>query len=287
MKIKFWGTRGSIAVPGKDTIRYGGNTPCIQLTSNSGETLILDAGTGIKTLGDNLIKLNSTNLNLLITHSHWDHIQGLPFFKPFYSEQYEVNIYASANNGLDVNEIISRQLVSAFFPVTEEIFKSKINIKKISSGDNFNLGDFSISSIAAHHSKGTLSFKIEVDGKTIVYMTDNEIFYSYDDLPEINSITEKNKGLIDFVKDCDYLIHDCMYDVNKYKNKIGWGHSNNFSAAMFAISANVKNLVMFHYNPDYTDSELDKIINNTNALLVSQNSDIKCIPAMEDKIIEL
>lgn len=278
MVIKFWGTRGSIPVPGPSTIKYGGNTPCVEIKHDD-EFIIIDAGTGIRNLGKELVERNGyKDLSLLISHTHWDHIQGLPFFKPLYQPECRLNIYSDAKLGASIDQIFETQWDPNYFPVTADLFEEKLKYKKIESGDIFDVNGFNIHTIKTNHSKGTLAFKIIRNGKSIVYMTDNELSYEAerksDDFDKLQSM---NSGLIEFCKNADYLIHDSMYSLKDYKGKIGWGHSNNVSLAHFATLAKVKHLILFHYEPEYDDDKIDNLISDTRFVLQKINSNTKCI----------
>lgn len=288
MKIKIWGSRGSIPVPGKDTIKYGGNTPCIQV-SDGEDLIVLDAGTGIRELGNDLLQNSECGLvHLLISHTHWDHIQGLPFFSPVYTDQCRFNIYAEIRVGSSIDKIFETQWDPNYFPVTAEIFKEKVRYHEIGPLKNTVINGFNISSINTHHSEGTLAFKVEKNGKSVVYMTDNEIYYdAKNNLPTKEEILEKNKDQIEFIKDADILIHDSMYQHEDYGNKIGWGHSNNYSVAVFATLGNVKKLLLFHYDPDYTDEKIKGIVVETNQFLKELESNVECAGSYDGMEIEL
>ena len=288
MILKFWGIRGSIPVSGKGTIRYGGNTPCVQLTTKE-NIIILDGGTGIRELGNALIKENNhKNLCLLISHNHWDHIQGIPFFLPLFKKDYSVCIYSNPINGLNAESVVDALMNPNFFPVDKEIFNAVIKYINIVPGKQFNIGNTIIETLLVNHSKGTVAFKISEKDKSVVYMTDNEIKYELrNNEIDTGSISAMNKSLINFCRNCDYLIHDSMFTLNDFINKKGWGHSNNISAAYFSILASVKNLLLFHYNPDYSDEVIDQMQDETKKIIESQGAKINCIASGEGLTLEI
>jgi phosphoribosyl 1,2-cyclic phosphodiesterase len=284
MKFKFWGTRGSVPVPGASTLHYGGNTPCIEIRTSQNKLFIIDAGTGIRELGNKLCNENfHDDINILISHTHWDHIQGLLFFKPFYSKDFTINIHAYNSNGMNVDHIFDTLMSPPYFPATKEVIKTKTFFMELEGEQTYSFDNFKMETIKVHHSKGTLAFKFTENGKQLVYMTDNEILYDHhkDQYPFKEEIMEKNQDLISFCKDADYLIHDAMYQISDYDKKIGWGHSNNISLAIFAMAANVKNLILYHYEPDYTDEMIDKLIKETKNYLLKNKSKINLIASYE------
>ncbi len=285
MKIKFWGTRGSVPTPGINTIEYGGNTPCVQITKDDGRYLIIDAGTGIRALGKEIVSNGVQNkINLIISHSHWDHIQGLPFFHPLYFENYDINVYSYAHQGIEGFEIFEAQWHPLFFPVKANVLKARIKYHAIDENNEYMIDGFKVATKKMNHSKGTLGFRIH-GAKDIVYMTDNEIYFDADSPFSLQNILEKNKELIEFCKGCDYLIHDAMYTVKDNIEKIGWGHSNNISVLQFAELAEVKNLILFHYDPDYTDKDVDKLFNESKNYIQHLNFKINCIAGKEGQEI--
>jgi phosphoribosyl 1,2-cyclic phosphodiesterase len=289
MKVKFWGTRGSIPVPGEETIKYGGNTSCLEIITRSGKSKIIDAGTGIRKLGKEIISKNTqTEFDLLLTHSHWDHIQGLPFFAPLFNSKYKINVYNCLKENIKKDYIFTEQLNPLFFPVDKEVILADLKFDTIESGQNLKLGELDIDIFETHHSKNTLTFKIKEDDKSFVYMTDNEIYYdTKTDLPDMNSVNEQNQDLINFIKGSQFLIHDTMYTIEDYKSKIGWGHSNNYSVALLGILSEVQNLVLFHYDPDYGDDVVDDLIKDTQKILKENNSAINLIAARETTLLNI
>ena len=287
MVMKFWGVRGSIPVPGQNTIKYGGNTPCLQITTKD-DLIILDAGTGLRELGNLLVKENTfKKIHILLTHNHWDHIQGIPFFQPLFKKDYLINIYSNPNNGLNAELTVDALMNPDFFPVDKEVFQAKIKYFSIVPEKSFWIGDARIDSIRLNHAKGTVAFKITNEGKSVVYMTDNEIMYNEENGKlEIVSLKKLNKNIIQFCKNCDYLIHDSMYLFEDFKNKKGWGHSNNISSAYLSLCSDTKNLSLFHFNPDYHDNTIDKMVNDTIEFIRLQNSQINCFAAKENLTIE-
>ena len=290
MKFKFWGTRGSVPVPGASTLHYGGNTPCIELRTSQNKLFIIDAGTGIRELGNKLCSDHfNDEINIFISHTHWDHIQGLLFFKPFYSKEYDINIHSFNSSGLKVDHIFDTLMAPPYFPASKEVIKTTTNFIQLESEKKYTFDQFSIETIKVHHSKGTLAFKFIENNKKVVYMTDNEIFYQHlnNKEPSFEEIKDKNDELISFCKDSDYLIHDSMYKLADYDQKIGWGHSNNISLAIFAMEAKVKNLILFHYEPDYSDEMIDKLIQETRNFLDKNESKINLIASYEKMELDI
>jgi phosphoribosyl 1,2-cyclic phosphodiesterase len=282
MKIRFWGTRGSIPVPGKDTLKYGGNTPCAELISDNGNILILDAGTGLRALGNSLIINHEyqKNINILISHYHWDHIQGIPFFRPMYRRKNKITFYGLTSQGEDVEALIKNQMTPNYFPITMDKVAADISYEKLDESNSFEIDDFKIETYIVNHSSPTLTYKISNGGKCLIYMSDNEIQLNGNPYDK-NEIRELNKELLEFSRGCDCLIHDTMYDEMIVQNKKGWGHSDNISLAYFSILADVKKLVLFHYNPEYSDDKIDLLLNETQSIISEHDSEVKCIAAQE------
>ena len=252
MKLKFWGTRGSIPSTGYPTVKYGGNTTCLELVLEDGSFVIFDAGTGIRKLGDKILKNNDVfNLNLIITHSHWDHIQGFPFFNPAYSDKYDINIFSCPSIFKNLEEVFLNQMKSLYFPVDFKDLKARINFYEIKEKEP-KLGNAFIKSIRNNHPGEAYGFKVIENNKKIVFITDNE-------LQPPDKYNTSLDEFVDFCKNVDILIHDAHYmsdDIN-----IGYGHSSYEQAFNLGKKANVKHLVFFHHDPDRTDDEIDKEIN--------------------------
>lgn len=289
MKIKFWGTRGSIPVPGKNTLKYGGNTPCVEVYNGGEEILIIDAGSGIRELGDEIIKNSKIKkINILISHFHWDHIQGLPFFTPIYSKDYEINFYSSRKRIIPNENIFDVLMQPLFFPVTKKVLRANIIFNAIKEGQDFELDNLKISTSKTHHSLGTVSYKLSDEKTNFVYMTDSEIYYEAEnEEPSLELINKYNQDIIEFCRDCDYLVHDSMYTLKDFKEKISWGHSNNISAALLAEASGVENLFLFHYEPKYTDAVIDKMLKDTRQFINKENLGISCSASRDNLEIKL
>jgi phosphoribosyl 1,2-cyclic phosphodiesterase len=288
MYIRFWGTRGSIPVPGNKTLKYGGNTPCVEIRTSSDKMIILDAGTGIRELGNYIItnKIEQP-FNILLSHYHWDHIQGIPFFIPIYQEGREITFYGIPGSHKSIQNLLSSQMEGDYFPIRIEEAAADIKFVQLSPNESFNLDGALIETIIVDHPSPTLTFKLRENDKTIVYMTDNELDAEDENVFNLeNKIREKNKELIEFCSGCDYLIHDMMFH-NLDNVMKGWGHSSSQALAHFAMMAEVKNFIFFHYNPEFNDIKIDGILEETRSCLIKSGSSVNCIAAEEGLTITL
>ncbi|HDI82500.1 MAG TPA: MBL fold metallo-hydrolase [candidate division WOR-3 bacterium] len=252
MKIKLWGTRGSIPSPGKETVKYGGNTTCIQVSLNSGTEIIIDAGTGIRKLGKVLLQNGVKEIHLFITHSHWDHIQGFPFFVPVYIKGFKIHIYGASPTFDRLVRILSGQMKFLYFPVEYHTLNSEIDYRKIKKR-GIEIDGVKITAIRTNHPLETHAFKFEEDGKTFVFMTDNE-------LDDREKAVVPYKEHLKFIEGADLLIHDAQYSRAEYENYIGWGHSTWESVVEMADEGDVKRVLLTHHDPERSDEALDKII---------------------------
>ncbi|MGA7723395.1 MAG: MBL fold metallo-hydrolase [Ignavibacteriaceae bacterium] len=289
MLLKFWGTRGSIPVPGNKTLIYGGNTPCVEIKNKDKNLIILDAGSGLRELGKQIAQNRiEDSIHIFISHYHWDHIQGIPFFIPLYEKGNNITFYGEGSSGKKVKEMLSQQMTSTYFPINIDEVASKTNFVEIKTNSIYQIGNIRVETRRANHPSPTISFKLTECNKNFVYMTDNEL-YIKDSTQGYSQkeILNKNKELIDFCSGCDYLIHDSMYDEISVLGKKGWGHSGNITLAHFSLLAKVKNLVLFHYNPDYCDEKIESLLKETLSVLNSENSGINCVASKEGMCIEL
>ncbi len=277
-------------MPGLNTVQYGGNTPCVQVISENEEIFVIDGGTGIRALGEELYKSypDGKKINILISHTHWDHIQGLLFFKPFYFKNFEINLYSNAMNGMTVEDIIKAQMHPSFFPVSPEVFEAQINYHRIYPDETYEFDNLTVRTTNAHHSSGTLCFRVNENSHSFAYMTDNELYYNTTfEFPKEESIKQNNGQLIEFADSVDYLIHDTTYSLKDYKSHVGWGHSNNISAVIFAHLAHVKNLLLFHYEPSYNDKDIKRILRDTKDFLGKISTKLSCMASYEGLEIEI
>jgi phosphoribosyl 1,2-cyclic phosphodiesterase len=279
MKIKFWGVRGSIACPGPDTVEYGGNTTCIELWFEEANRLfIIDAGSGIRALGNDIINNRQPSswikADIFITHTHWDHIMGFPFFEPLYYQGTSLNIYGPVTYEEEsLEQIIGDQLRYRYFPVSHSDLAANLHYYQIGEGD-INLGDgINLKTKYLNHTLLCLGYRFEYQGKTICTAFDTEpfrnLFEANPDSPDYDSelheegeiaSKEENQRIVEFFRDADILIHDAQYTPEEYEDsKLGWGHSSYMHAFEIAKQANVKKLILFHHDPYSKDSELRAI----------------------------
>ncbi len=267
MEVIFRGVRGSIAVPGENTIRYGGNTTCIQIKTNAGDHIIIDAGTGIRIVGEELIQQLPVKCAIFITHTHWDHIQGLPFFIPFFIPSSEIDIYGTFDPiyNKHIKNILSQQMDYCYFPLRENELKSKISYNNVRELETIEYGSAKITGILMNHPVLNHGYRVEADGKSIFFTGDHEPqhnFYApgeegYDEFQA--NIEEKEDIIVDFIKDVDILVFDSQYTELEYPQKLGWGHGFYQKSISLAKKANVKKLYLTHHDPIRTDEELDRI----------------------------
>ncbi len=304
MWVKFWGVRGSIATPGPATIKYGGNTSCVEMGIND-YTLVIDAGTGIRLLGLDLLRRQTdSRIHLLISHPHWDHIQGLPFFIPAFRDGYELSIYGYESNNQELEKTLSKQMDPLYFPIQMGDLSAKLNFNKIDEG-SFHIEDVRIDTMFLNHPGYNLGYRITYEGKRLVYATDNQPFgqsrnlgmWATDEyfeqvkkkrVPCLNlDHNDPNQRIIDFAREADILIHDAQYTPSELEEKSDWGHSSYAFAAEVAAKAGVKSLILFHHDPEHSDVMVNQMEKQAQLLLRESNPDITCQAAYEGLEIEL
>jgi phosphoribosyl 1,2-cyclic phosphodiesterase len=251
MKITFYGVRGSIPTPGYNTAKYGGNTSCVYIELENGQDLILDAGTGIRLLGERL-KLTDRPVNILLSHPHWDHIQGYPFFAPIYQPGRPIKVFTTLMNEKDQLFSLFDQMDGASFPVAAKDLPSKATCQLDDIQSTVPEEIVRVTRRELNHPGRGSAYRIEEDGATCCYVTDNEL------VPPNEEATSYEEW-IDFCRGVDVLIHDAQYQEEDMPHKHGWGHSLVSQVRQFAVDAEVRTLVMFHHDPDRTDNQIDFI----------------------------
>jgi phosphoribosyl 1,2-cyclic phosphodiesterase len=300
MKLKFWGVRGSIPTPGRQTVRYGGNTPCVEVRPEPDVLFILDAGTGIHRCGDDLIKSGDPIRGyIFITHMHWDHIQGIPFFEPFLRPNNEFTIIGSDHNDVKLEQMLADQMKEMYFPLQFNEFKSHIEFKVVGE-ECFTVEGVQINTMYVNHPGYTLGYRLTYKEKSVVYISDNEPFDPKKTDKAGNKVGKEvvqlfngnangnpNSRVIEFIRNADVLIHDTMYTPLEYKTKELWGHSDYLFALDLAIRADVKNFYLFHHGPHHTDEDLDAIVQSCRAEVERRKHNLVCIAAAENMVVEL
>ncbi|MFC2076387.1 MBL fold metallo-hydrolase [candidate division KSB1 bacterium] len=279
MKIRFWGTRGSIPTPGSETVRYGGNTVCVEVRGQDDNLIILDAGTGIRKLGAALMATEfgqgKGKGNLFLSHTHWDHIQGFPFFVPLFFPGNSFTVYGPKVSSSSLEEILSGQMMYTYFPVSLDNLDSEISFKSLEK-EAIDLGFASVTTENLNHPGRTFAYRIESGGSILVYSTDTEPYAGVMAGKGRNDGTEEMKDefdeqvadhikklddqIIEFARGADVLIFDAQFTASEYKQRVGWGHSTPEDALRVAAAAGVKKLFLFHHDPGHADEDIDSIL---------------------------
>lgn len=250
--VNFWGVRGSIACPGSHTVRYGGNTPCVEMCVGE-ERLIFDGGTGLRVLGQALLPKMPIAGHLFFTHSHWDHIQGFPFFVPAFIKGNQFHIYgAVAPTGATMEQRLNDQMLHPNFPVPLQIMAADLHFQDLQMGETVQIGDILVETALLNHPGQAIGYRVNWQGYAAAYVTDTEHFPDHLD-----------ENVLFLARNADVLIYDATYTDEEYHSpktsKVGWGHSTWQEAVKVAIAANVKTLVIFHHDPLHDDDFLDQV----------------------------
>ncbi len=286
MQVRFWGTRGSIAKPGPGTVRYGGNTSCVEVTSPGGTMIIIDCGTGAHDLGQRILKNKLTGNvgSILISHTHWDHIQGIPFFAPLFVPGNTWTFYAPRGFGDTLRETLAGQMEFTYFPVTLDAFGAKVDYRDLVE-QTFDIGDVRITTRFLNHPALTLAYKLECNGATMVYSCDHEP-HSHELADGEGQVHGQDREHSDFFRGADLVIHDAQYTPAEYATKIGWGHSTPQYAVQMCREADVGTLALTHYDPTRTDAQVDAILGELRAAAPA-NDRLNIVGAAEGMVIEV
>ncbi len=287
MKVRFWGTRGSIAKPGSSTVRFGGNTSCVEARSASGTIIILDCGTGAHGLGQDLMESGVHPLrgHILITHTHWDHIQGIPFFDPLFVPGNEWDIYAPRGLGSSLHESLAGQMQYTYFPITLEELGAAIRYHDLVEGV-FEIGDIKVRTLYMNHPALTLGYRLEADGVSVVYACDHEP-HSRQYAQGTGTMSEQDRRHIEFMRGADLVIHDAQYTTTEYTDKFGWGHTPVTCAVDMCRSAGVRRLALTHHDPLRNDDHVDALCEDARTSLSKAERSMAVFAAAEGMVVEL
>ncbi|MBF7074767.1 MBL fold metallo-hydrolase [Glaciecola sp. MH2013] len=279
MKLTFCGVRGSTPAPGAEFVRYGGNTACVHIELSDGTDLVLDAGTGIRELGKRLAAKKSP-VHILLSHNHWDHIQGFPFFIPIYQPGRQIIITPGLTD-MNQPEAVLDQMTGSFFPVHRNDLGADIRVepRAVEEDDEWYISNALVSRMKMNHPGGGSCYTVKENGHKIAYITDNELYPPY----------EKQTDFLDFVgfaKGSDILIHDAQYLVSDMPAKSGWGHSVAEEAVKLAMACGVRVLALYSHDPERTDDDIDAIIAQCNEVIEAGGMDLVCYAARENQVIE-
>jgi phosphoribosyl 1,2-cyclic phosphodiesterase len=269
--------RGSIPTPGPTTVRYGGNTSCVEVRGG-GEIILLDAGTGLRALGRSLLsefKDQPLNLTMLLTHTHWDHIQGLPFFGPIYDSRCRLRILGCEGTRKGLVNALTGQMESTYFPVPFNKLPSNIEIEELKDF-NFNIGPVCVRALRANHPGLCVGYRLFSPDSLIAFFPDTE--------PRTGG---KDKEMIEFLRDVDLLILDSQYDSKEYQQHLGWGHGCVDDSVALALQAGIKQLSLFHHDPDHDDKRIDGLVKHARRLVAKQKAKLRVDAAREGMVIQL
>ena len=294
MRVKFWGTRGSIATPGPETVIYGGNTSCVELRCGS-DILIFDAGTGLRPLGLELMSEfagKPITVHLFISHTHWDHIQGFPFFIPAYSPLTTIHVYGSTGQGVPLEKVLRGQMNADYFPVALGDMNATLHVHEFKAKP-FEIGEATVNAMYLNHPGMTLGYRVEYAGKSFVYATDNEPYQHT--LEHLGQRAETGRDFgqdldrefVKFIAGADFYIGEAQYTDAEYPERIGWGHSSISATVEVAIEAQVGTLAFFHHDPLHDDKAVEAMAETAQRLIGARGAMLQCYPAREGQVVEL
>ena len=306
MKVRFWGVRGSIPVPGRSTNRYGGNTSCVEVRPKNQGPIIIDAGTGLRRLGKSLMdeafKDGKGKASILISHTHWDHVQGLPFFSPMYRAGNEIEIYARQRD-MHLEAVFSAQNRAPYFPVPLSAMQADMRFREVLEGTKFEIGSAKVSCTRLNHPWIAIAYRVEVDGAAVVYCSDTAPFADYllgrefvTQAPSLDQplspeteaeLAQMRAGVINLARNADLLIYDTQFTKEEYRQRPHWGHSHPDDAIAIAREAKVKRLCLFHHAPLRSDDDNDKILAQYREVVTAQNDKFDLVSAYEGLEIPL
>lgn len=279
MRIKCWGSRGSIPVCGAEYLKYGGDTTCLEIRSESGEIIIVDAGTGIRRLGNHLMQENSLQYHFIFTHAHWDHLMGFPFFKPLYAKDAELLMHRCPFQKTFVETMLSKVMTPPNFPIRYSDVRAKIEYE-LACPSRFDIGSVTVIPIPISHPNSGSGYMFVENDKKFVFLTDNE-------LGHVHPKGLKFEAYRDFCQGADLLIHDAEYTPEEYRTTIEWGHSVYTDVLRLGVQADVKQLGLFHINQERTDPQMDILVADSIQRLRDQGSSINCFAVARDLVFEI
>ncbi len=295
MKIRFWGVRGSYPVPGPQTNRYGGNTSCVEVRPKNGPHIIIDAGTGLRRLGKDLMLRNGFGegrgtSHLLISHTHWDHIQGLPFFAPLYQSGNKLYVYARQRDDTHLRAVFATQSDDPYFPVPFNATKADVAFRELVEGARFQIGSVKVSCTRLNHPWIAMAYRLECDGASVVYATDTapftDILLEHEFIktpPRVGDapspehalkLRGMRDGLVELCRGADLVIYDTQFTPEEYRSRPHWGHSTPDDAVEIALAAHARTLALFHYSPERSDDEQDAVLAETRAKVAGTGLEI-------------